>query len=626
MRLPFTVPVLMLALGRQGLPPPPPPPPQVQQPARDPARRPPPDPKGTSIIRGRVVTADSGSPVRHANVALVAAPPPLQSAPAGRGQTPAPNPVSTQTVVVNGITTQVTVPLMISRKTTVTDAQGMFEFKELPAGTYRLTASPGNYAGQYLGIAYGAKKPNGPMSSDPGQPITLVDGQAFTAAIALPRGAVISGHVTDENGEPLARVQVYTLYFPPGATRAMRTGGNASTDDLGQYRLFGLPPGDYEVVAEARNNSYVAPNAPPETEEERVGMMTTYYPGTPDEGAAQRVRARDTGETSGIEIRMASGRMFHISGMVVDSQGKTSTRANGSLMYRVGASNSTNSFGFSTDQEGRFQMRSIPPGDYRLIARLQPVRLPDSTAPPDPGEFAVIPLSLNGDVDNLLITTKPGATITGQVALDGPPPTVMPGQNATSIVRISAQQPDPQNYMGMPMPPPVTASAADQTFTFKGLMGELLLRANAPGQYLKSIAAGGEDITDTPHEFKQGERVTITMTTRVGTLEGTITDDKGQPATDAALMMFGEDKASWRSNSIRTRRNGADQTGHFKMTGVLPGRYFIIAVPRERLNAMNFGSVDPAFFEQLAKEATSVTVGEDEQRQIDLKVTAGAGG
>jgi hypothetical protein len=323
---------------------------------------------------------------------------------------------------------------------------------------------------------------------------------------------------------------------------------------------------------------------------------------------------------------MATGRLYHISGMVVDSQGKTSTRANGSLMYRVGGSSGGNSFGFSTDQDGRFQMRSVPPGEYRLMARVQPVRLPDSTAPPDPGEFAAIPLSVTADVDNILITTKPGATITGQVALDGPPPTLLPGQNTSSIVRISAQQADPQNFNGMPTPPPVTANAADQTFTMKGLNGDLILRANAPGQYLKSIVAGGEDVTDTPHEFKQGERVTITMTTRVGTLEGTISDDKGQPTTDAALLMFGEDKASWRTNSIHTRRNGPDQTGHFKLTGVLPGRYFIIAVPRERLNAMNFGSVDPSFFEQLAKEATSIVIAEDEQRQIDLKIAAGSGG
>ena len=43
-------------------------PPQLGQP-RDPAGRPP-EPVGTGIIRGRVVTSDSGNPVRRANVTL----------------------------------------------------------------------------------------------------------------------------------------------------------------------------------------------------------------------------------------------------------------------------------------------------------------------------------------------------------------------------------------------------------------------------------------------------------------------------------------------------------------------------------------------------------------------------
>ena len=66
--------------------------------------------------------------------------------------------------------------------------------------------------------------------------------------IPLPRGGVITGRVTDETGEALARVQVYTLFFPPGSTRGQRMGSGGQTDDLGQFRLYGLAPGDYSVV------------------------------------------------------------------------------------------------------------------------------------------------------------------------------------------------------------------------------------------------------------------------------------------------------------------------------------------------------------------------------------------
>ena len=52
----------------------------------------------------------------------------------------------------------------------------------------------------------------------------------------------------------------------------------------------------------------------------------------------------------------------------------------------------------------------------------------------------------------------------------------------------------------------------------------------------------------------------------------------------------------------------------------MAGRYFVAAVPRERVGALPAG---PEFFERLSKEATSLEIGDDEQRQVDLKLLAG---
>jgi protocatechuate 3,4-dioxygenase beta subunit len=171
-------------------------------------------------------------------------------------------------------------------------------------------------------MSYGANRPAGPYWVEPGQPVELKDGQTLDKlVIALPRGGILAGRVTDENGEPLARVQVYTLGFPPGVTRGQRSSAGMTTDDLGQFRLWGLSPGEYVVVADARMNTFIAPNAPPETDEERLGYVTTYYPGTLDEGTAQRVRVKAGEETQGIDIRVGMARLYHVSGSVVDSKG-----------------------------------------------------------------------------------------------------------------------------------------------------------------------------------------------------------------------------------------------------------------------------------------------------------------
>jgi hypothetical protein len=111
------------------------------------------------------------------------------------------------------------------------------------------------------------------------------------------------------------------------------------------------------------------------------------------------------------------------------------------------------------------------------------------------------------------------------------------------------------------------------------------------------------------------------MTSRASTVEGNVTDDKGELSADAGIVLFSEDKTSWRPNSIRTRRGGVQRNGHYRMQGLMPGRYFIAAVPRERLN----GPLDASIFEQLSKEATTVVVGEDETRLVDLKLLSGGG-
>ena len=517
--------------------------------------------------------------------------------------------------------TQTVGPTVIRPRTVNTDSQGMFEFTGLPAGGYRLMANAGQYSAGYLGIAYGAKRPSGPGSGDPGTTIELGDGQRFDkATIALPRGGVITGRVSDDNGDAMARVQIYTLFYPPGSSRGQRVGMGAQTDDLGHFRLYGLTPGDYVVVAEARGATSVQPNAPPETEEDKIGFMTTYYPGTPDEAAAQRVRARAGTEAPGVEIRMATGRLFRISGIVTDSQGRTGPRINGQLVKRTGASSS--SFGFSTDEQGRFQMRNIPPGNYRLVARGRPAgnaEVPVS----DPGEVGSLPLTVNSDLEGLVVMTSPGATITGQIVFEHGPPQLPAGQQSFQM-RVNGMMADPEGGMGMNTPQGAIVTP-DLTFTMKGLHGELLLRSAGPGMILKAVTAGGRDVTDTPYEFKNGEQVTLVMSTRPATLEGTVSDVSGKPVTDAAILVFSDDKSVWRSNATRTRRGNVDAAGKYRVLGLLPGRYYVVAMPRERLNVSPFAQ-DAAFFEALVKDATTFVVGEDEQRQVDLKVAPPAGG
>ena len=622
--LPLVLLALVAAAPRQAPPPPPPPPPPSAQPPRDTAPRA--EPTGTAVIRGRVVAADTGLPIRQANVNLTWMPAVTIGANVSGGvvsgtlvSADVMIGVVTRTLAQQGRDRGSAAPITIRPRSTRTDDQGNFEFKALPAGNYRIYASTGQYSAQYLALSYGARRTN----ADPGLPIQLSDGQTFDkATIALPRGAVIVGRVTDDGGEPMARVQVYGLWFPPGRTRGQRNSGGAQTDDLGQFRLFGLQAGEYAVVAEARMPTYVNPNTiSPDAEEDRSGFLTTFYAGTPDEGAAQHVRTRAGVETTGIDIRMSKGRLYCISGTVLDSQGNAAARANGQLARKsatMGMGMGMVMSGVMTDEQGRFQMQNLAPGNYRLVVRQRPLNFGPNGPEGDQGEMAQIPITVAGaDLENLMIVTSPGVTLTGHVEFEQAPP-----ERPITQMRVNAV-PDEQDFW-MFGPAPSATVQKDRTFKLQGLSGDYLIRGGGlpPTYYVKAVLVGGVDVTEIPREFKAQDHVTLLVSSRGPTLEGTVTDAKGTPTSDAGIIVFPEDKASWRGSSTRVRRSSPDAQGHYRISPVHPGRYFILAVPRERLNT--FPGIDyVAFYDELSKDATTLVVNEDETRAVDLKLVTG---
>jgi protocatechuate 3,4-dioxygenase beta subunit len=134
----------------------------------------------------------------------------------------------------------------------MTDDEGRFVLASLPPGRYSLVATKP----AFLPSFYGSKR----AGAGPGTPLALTGGRS-TDELTLPltRGAVISGRVTDDNGEPYPGATVRVLPYSAGGSaragleRAIGGGiigqGLIRTDDLGRYRVFGLAPGQYSVMA-----------------------------------------------------------------------------------------------------------------------------------------------------------------------------------------------------------------------------------------------------------------------------------------------------------------------------------------------------------------------------------------
>src|SRR4051812_10345287 len=178
------------------------------QPARDTSAQPKEAPPPGGRISGRVLAADNGRPVKRARVFATAA-----ELPGGRGM--------------------------------LTDDSGVFDLTELPAGRYTLTVSKSGF----VALSYGQRRP-----LQAGTPLQLGDGQQLKGIeFQLPRGSVISGRVLDEDGDAMPGVMVRVMrYQYLQGERRLTAAGNGQTDDKGQYRVWGLMPGEYYVNAIAR--------------------------------------------------------------------------------------------------------------------------------------------------------------------------------------------------------------------------------------------------------------------------------------------------------------------------------------------------------------------------------------
>ena len=171
--------------------------------AQVPARDQPPAPRaGTGVIRGRVVRADTGEPLRRVQVRVD------EWSTGDRG-----GPAST-----------------------MTDAEGRYELTQLPAGRYQLKATRGGY----VEVAYGQRRP-----FERGRPVELGEGAVLqNIDFALPPGAVVTGRVVDEIGEAVASVSVSLerRRYVDGARRLVG----------GERRFHGRPRGVQDLRRAAR--------------------------------------------------------------------------------------------------------------------------------------------------------------------------------------------------------------------------------------------------------------------------------------------------------------------------------------------------------------------------------------
>jgi hypothetical protein len=239
-----------------------------------------------------------------------------------------------------------------------TDVIGTFAFHNLPTGQYQLTVMHQNYPQSRMG---------GPRKTIQGSD----GGNAGSITMELVPGAAVSGHIVDEDGDPLSgcMVEVHSARNFHQGIAMMRP--PMSRED-GSYRIYGVPPGNYTITAQCSTAVFQprplseGPDPPPS-----LAYPVQFYPAASELKSAEIVELSPGAEKTDVNFQMRPVQVTHIHGTLAAAgaewRGRNDLRvqllplhARDPRMFGFGAGGRVNA------KDGSFELRQVFPGSYRL--------------------------------------------------------------------------------------------------------------------------------------------------------------------------------------------------------------------------------------------------------------------
>jgi hypothetical protein len=585
------------------------------------------------LIVGQVIDATTGRPIGGAIVSITGGP--LGSVSPTGGQPPQ------------------------GRPRVLTGGDGRFFFRDLPRGSFTISATKAGY----VEGASGRRRPGGAA-----QPIVLGDGERIgDVMVRLWKHAAVTGTVVDEMGEPLVGVQLraFRREFAGGRRRYV-TGAVwippfASTDDRGIYRFGNLMPGEYIVATVGRpvavplamaqeiqqkafpNGTDGAPplQLPGNASSTQVGNIVyglgrgvpvpalsldgrlfvypmAFYPSVPTFPQAVSISVAPGEERSAIDLQLYPLPTVRVAGTVMGPEGPAAAltlRMFPAAAEDVGLDIDVPSA--ITDRNGAFEFPAITSGQYVIRASMRPPR-PSTVGPLEGALWTEMPLAVGrADVEGIALNLEPGLRVSGHVEFEGNAARPSASRLRQVPVVVEAADSDPNRVAR------VTGGLdGSGQFTVHGVLpGPYLVRVSASpeGWMFKSATYKGRNVADEPFDLDSDAiGVVITFTDRWTGMHGVVQSPRGGGDPDAAVLIFPLDRQAWtnyglsgrRVRSVRTSRSGC-----YSVHSIPAGDYYVVAIPEDRAADWQ----DPAFLESLTSAATRVTIGDGDQKLVGLR-------
>jgi protocatechuate 3,4-dioxygenase beta subunit len=487
--------------------------------------------------------------------------------------------------------------------TASTDADGHFRIENVLPGRYRIFLERTGFVGVN---GRGLKSDTNVFTVQAGRP---VEDLVFRM---LPT-AVISGRITDEDGDPMSGVRVLALKKVPG--KATREGaGTEATNDLGEYRLAGLFPGQYWVVAmpppdfrdyeKQQEKSAPGDQSAPQTD---TRYVTTYYPGTYDAMQAAAVTLK-AGDEMPVNFTLVPARTYRVRGTVTGvSAGQKPVVE---LFPKAGDSirASANEIG----PDGQFEVRGVAPGSYVLRAGAG-TGTQSLTARQDVSVVAA-------DVEGLKLAPLPAFTLSGHLHLEGSAPGDLT-QYAVNL-RLAELPEDPGFFMSQDLFGMNASVDRLGNFEWKDVNpGAYVVQVyGGEGQgsfFLKSVKLGERNI-ETGFTASGSATLDLVVSSKGGIVEGAVVEknvDNDQPVANATVVAVPEEK--YRKLSDRFGIGSTDQHGRFTIRGLAPGSYTLYAWQDLEEGVWR----DADFLKSQEANGKTVKVEEGSHQQVELKLS-----
>jgi hypothetical protein len=456
-----------------------------------------------------------------------------------------------------------------------TTPDGRFAFSGLAAGRYRLSVSRNGYI-----------DPGGERGGGFGATLSFTAGQEIGDVILrLTPTGVISGRIVNERDEPLPGVYMQSMKSSyRSGHRELADARGGFSDDRGEFRIWGLAPGQYYVRATYPRSGANGRGA-------REIYVPMFYPGVNDPGQAQAVDLHGGDELSGINFNLSPSHTVHVKGRVVTANAAPAKGAEVTLAQAVGSGGY--SVEASTDAAGKFDIAAVPAGAYIASAELS--ENPDSSKPLM-GRTTVQVGDAN--VDSVEVAVYPGATVSVHVRIDGDRKVTL-GRTSASLKSLENGTQNSEEFRAQ--------MQADGTFVFHDVSEgtyRVVLTSLPDGYYVRAAEDGAEASVLVSHGHAGPAEIRLASgAARIqGTVYKTKNNEEPAPAATVALIPDGQR----RFYSEYYRQAAADQSGNFTITNVPPGDYAVYAWQEIDRTAY----MDPDFMQQYQDSGKPVHVEE----------------